>query len=96
MTENFDFGSKLKEYRKKNKMTQVQLANLLGKSPSTIYGYETNQILPSFDTLCLISSILSADVEDLLDLHAPSISEKSIREYYLGSLRRWQERENEN
>lgn len=95
MTENFDFGSKLKEYRKKNKMTQAQLANLLGKSPSTIYGYESNQILPSFDTLCQISSILSADIEELLELQAPRINERVIRDYYVGNLRNWQEHENE-
>ena len=86
MSDNFDFGSKLKEYRKKHKMTQAQLANLLGKSPSTIYGYESNQILPSFDTLCMISSIFSADVEDLLELRSPRMDGKCIRGYYLGFL----------
>lgn len=86
MSENFDFGSKLKEYRKKNNMTQAQLARLLGKAPSTIYGYESNQILPSFDTLCMISSIFSADVEDLLELRCPKMKYIRLREYYFGLL----------
>ena len=83
MNEDHDFGRTLKEYRKKNNMTQAQLANLLGKSPSTIYGYETNQIIPSVDIVCMISSILSVEIEKLLGLSKPIKSKESLMAGYL-------------
>lgn len=83
MAETYDLGSKLKEYRKKKNMSQAQLASLLGKSTSTIYGYETNQIIPPFETLCAISDILSADMEVLLEIWSSVNKDKRKIEYYL-------------
>lgn len=91
MAEKYNFGKKLREYRKKRKMTQAQLANLLGKSTSTIYGYETNQILPSYDTVCLISTVLDADIEALLDLEEKLQQVYSHKDRYTRYAKGWRE-----
>jgi len=91
MPDDFDFGKTLKEYRKKNKMTQSQLAHALGKSASTIYGYETNQIMPSHDTLCRISNVLSASIEELIGLKQPfAVGRDSVELHKLFTII-WQE-----
>ena len=74
----YNFGEKLKMYRKKCKLTQAQLGKALGKSASTIYGYENNRIMPSYDVVCRLSSILDADVAVLLGINEP----KEKYDYY--------------
>ncbi|MBE7016446.1 MAG: helix-turn-helix transcriptional regulator [Ruminococcaceae bacterium] len=91
MPEEMSFGARLKNYRKKKKMTQAQLAKILGKSPSTVYGYESDQILPSYDTVCLISTALSVRVTDLMDLKETLPDEDGMMEYYKLYFKRWQE-----
>ena len=86
-----NFGENLKKYRKESKMTQAELANLLGKSASTIYGYETNQIMPSYDTVCMISSVFNVDISNLLDLNQKKKEYTSDREIYDNYLERWLE-----
>lgn len=94
--EEFNFGKRLKDYRKRNKMTQAELANLLGKSTSTIYGYETNQILPSYATVCQMSAIFSVEIEDLLDLvEEDLIGDGGNLETYTRFTTRWWEYKNE-
>lgn len=91
MPEEMSFGARLRSYRKKKKLTQAQLAKILGKSPSTIYGYESDQIMPSYDTVCLISSALSVGVTELMDLKETLPSEEGMMEYYKLFFKRWQE-----
>lgn len=56
--ENVDFkiaGSRLKKFRKENKLTQIQLGKILGCSYGTIAGYELGRYLiatPFLYTIC--------------------------------------------
>ncbi|UYB50139.1 helix-turn-helix domain-containing protein (plasmid) [Lysinibacillus capsici] len=57
-------GSKIKEYRKKRKMTQKELAKLINKSDNTISNYETGAIAPSQEALFALARILEVKVDD--------------------------------
>lgn len=91
MPEKMSFGARLKEYRKKRNLTQAQLAKILGKSTSTVYGYESDQIMPSYETVCLISSALTVGVTELMDLNETLPNEEVVREFYKMFFRKWQE-----
>lgn len=57
-------GSKIKEYRKKKKMTQRELGKLINKSDNTISNYETGAIAPSQEALFTLAKILEVKVDD--------------------------------
>ena len=44
-------GERIKELRKKNQLTQVELAQKLNVTKGTVSTWETNSRTPSFDTL---------------------------------------------
>ena len=72
-----DFGTQIKQVRLKHKLTQEQFGEILGKSATTIHGYETNRITPPFDVLVTISSLFHITVADLMGLKSdndPNIS----------------------
>ena len=78
--EDFSLGARIKEYRKKRGLSQAEFARRIGKSTSTVYGYETDHIVPSPETLTLISAILSTSIATLLDLEEDLVDEKSVWE----------------
>ena len=51
------FGEQLRTLRNSQKMTQKELADMLGISPSTIGMYEQNRRIPDIKTLTQIASI---------------------------------------
>lgn len=57
-------GSKIKEYRKKKKMTQKELGKKIDKSDNTISNYETGAIAPSQDALFALAQALEVKVDD--------------------------------
>lgn len=57
------FNERLKLIRKDNNLTQLELANLLGVSKSTISGYETGTYQPSFENIIRLSDIFSISVD---------------------------------
>lgn len=57
-------GTKIKEYRKKRKMTQRELGKLINKSDNTISNYETGAIAPSQEALFALAKILEVKVDD--------------------------------
>lgn len=61
----YDFGITLKNLRKKNKMTQLQLAKRLNVSESLISRYESNEVQPSLDTLRTLAAVLNVSVDEL-------------------------------
>ena len=63
-----DFGTTLKELRKKNKMTQLQLANLLGITKSVVSFYENRERTPSPETLVKIASVFHVTTDYLLGI----------------------------
>lgn len=59
---SIDIGSTIKESRKKNKMTQKQLAKELHKSERMIQKYENNEVTPSFEIMKEISNVLNTNI----------------------------------
>lgn len=57
--------NKVREYRKKAKLTQTQLAELVGSSKTTICSIETNQFGPSACLAALLCIALDCKFEDL-------------------------------
>lgn len=59
-------GKKLREFRKKNKMTQEQVARLLNVSRQNYSHYETGRNQPSIDSMMILSRIWQISIEELL------------------------------
>lgn len=60
------FGPKLKEARKEKKLTQDELANLIGVSSSMISRYEAEKNEPDIETMKKISKVLEKPLEFFL------------------------------
>lgn len=60
------FSKNLRKLRKKNKLTQKELANYLNISQSTIAMYESGKREPDSNTLIKISKFFSVPIDDLL------------------------------
>ena len=61
-----DFGNRLKTLRIKKKLTQQQLADLLGLTKSVITAYENGLRYPAYDVLIKISRIFKVSTDFLL------------------------------
>jgi len=57
-----DLGSRLKELRARQGLSQTELARLVGVTPSTISQVESNLILPSLPALVKMAEVLSVDI----------------------------------
>lgn len=57
-------GQTIRILRKQNKMTQIELAELIHVAPNTISNYERDTNQPSIDTLCRLADVfdVSSDV----------------------------------
>lgn len=62
-----EFGETLRKYRKKNHMTQEQLAELLEVSTQNISCWERNVYSPSMDKVNRIAKVLNVSVGQLMD-----------------------------
>lgn len=60
------FKETLKEIRKEKNLTQTQLAEEIGVSPSSVYLWERGAVNPGYGTLVLISEKLQVDIKELL------------------------------
>lgn len=58
--------SKLKELRKSKKMTQRELAYLLGVKRTTVTMWETNRAKPRADKLPALAKLFGCTIEELL------------------------------
>ena len=58
-------ANNLKQYRKKVKMTQTELAKRAGVSRQSIYAIETQKSEPSLDLAFNLASILNVEITDL-------------------------------
>lgn len=61
-----DFGNRLKTLRIKKKLTQQQLADLLGLTKSVISAYENGLRYPAYDVLIKIARIFKVSTDFLL------------------------------
>ena len=64
--DNKEIGEKIKEIRKKNKLTQSELAKKIDKTLSSIQKYEKGDIDISFSVLNKIAQVLNTDLSYLL------------------------------
>ena len=77
-----DFGSKLKDLRNANKLTQEQLASKLSLSKANISKYEANFVEPNLDTLALIANIFNVTSDYLLGLPGKTIAHIPMDSYH--------------
>lgn len=61
-------GEQLLQLRTQNGISQVRLADMLGKSKQSISNWENNNILPSIDMLIRLSRIFQVSTDYLLGL----------------------------
>lgn len=61
----YELGEKLKLAREAKRYSQVQLANLIGKSPSMISNYESSMKAPSIETLIELAKVLDVSLDYL-------------------------------
>lgn len=61
-----NFGNRLKTLRIKKKLTQQQLADLLGLTKSVISAYENGLRYPAYDVLIKIARIFKVSTDFLL------------------------------
>lgn len=61
-------GENIAKYRKKQKLTQDDLAKLICVSSKSISSYENNRNLPNIETLILLSQSLNVSIDDLLGI----------------------------
>jgi len=69
------FASRLKEVRKKHRMSMLELGRRIGIAKSTVAGYESGDREPSLGTVAAISRIFNVSSDYLLGIsdtpHAP-------------------------
>lgn len=61
-----NFNNRLKQLRQKHKLTQSELANILGLKPTAISNYESKRNEPSFDKLIALSKYFDVSCDYLL------------------------------
>ena len=66
----YQLGERIREARKKNKITQKQLSDILEIKTATFSRYETNEIDPPITNLCKIASTLHVSVDYLCGLES--------------------------
>ena len=64
----FDFGIRLRELRRRKKMTQAHVAKRLNLSKTAVSGYENNTKTPSVDVLIQLSILYGVTTDYLLGL----------------------------
>lgn len=72
----FDLGTRIKTVRKKQGISQKDLARMIGVTPSTISQVESNTIYPSLPALFRIAENLSVDVGSLF--HSDARARKKV------------------
>lgn len=88
MEEYMNFNVRLKQLRQKNKLTQRELADILGLKPTAISNYESKRNEPSFDKLVALSKYFDVSCDYLLgitDAYLPvggEILDKDIVEFF--------------
>lgn len=72
-----DFGYRFRELRKKQGLTQVEVAGRAGLKPKTVSGFETGKVCIQLDTLMRLLAVIGAAVE-VKDREAIKEFKKSI------------------
>ena len=59
-------GEKIKKYREEKKITQVEVAEILGVKPGTISKYEAGALEPNIESLKKLAELFEVSVDELL------------------------------
>ena len=59
-------GEKIKKYREEKKITQVEVAEILGVKPATISKYEAGALEPNIESLKKLAELFEVSVDELL------------------------------
>jgi transcriptional regulator with XRE-family HTH domain len=76
-------GKLIKEHRKKKKLSQTRLGELIDRKLSTVQKYESGEITPPFDVILRMASILEIDLTSLLqgaDTHLEIIKKLELKD----------------
>ena len=73
-------GEKIKLYRETKKMTQVQIAEILGVKPATVSKYESGTLEPNLESLKKLSELFEVTIDELLKEDCFDISKVNILE----------------
>ena len=73
-----EIGKRIKEYRKKNKMTQAELAEKVELEPSTISHIERATTKLSLPTLICIANVLGTSLDELVYTNLAKSSHVSV------------------
>lgn len=68
------FGKRLKKYRNKKHLSQMQLSELIGSSPASISHLENGTHSPSLETLIKLSTALGVGIDELLADSLPAVT----------------------
>lgn len=69
-------GSRIREMRKHNHLTQADLAKQINTSGTCISKYELGETTPNPDTLCLLAAALGTTADYLLGVSEPPVLTK--------------------
>lgn len=62
---SYNFGKLFRTARKSKEMSIEEIAEKIGKAPSTVYKYEGNTIIPDFETVIQICNVLEIKLDEL-------------------------------
>lgn len=83
-----NFNARLKQLRQKHKLTQSELAEILGLKPTAVSNYESRRNEPSFEKLIALSKYFDVSCDYLLgisDAYLPvggEVLDKDIVEFF--------------
>lgn len=87
-----DFKQRLKQLRKKNNLTQSQLADRLGLQSAAISKYETGQTEPSLAMLVVMAKLFQVSIDYLVgysDVESPELDEISMTHQEIELIKRF-------
>ena len=79
-------GKRIRQVRLIHKLTQEQFGQILGKSASTIHGYESGKIIPPATGLFEISRLFHISVHELFGLINNCVANKQMLDEYFEVL----------
>lgn len=77
----FDFADNMVKLRKRDGITQEQIADFLGVTKASVSKWETKQSMPDISILPRLASYFNISIDDLLGYH-PKLSTEEIEEIY--------------
>jgi transcriptional regulator with XRE-family HTH domain len=74
---NIQIGDKIKELRSARNITQADLANMIGVTPSAVSSYETIERQPSYDVLIKLAACFNVSTDFLLGFNKRDAESKN-------------------